>query len=219
MNLTGRTWQAVSKSDPEFFAACAGLAAAPTLAPKLRELVAIAVNASATHLHVPGLRRHIRRALAEGADAAEIMAVLQLTSVVGVHAVAVGVPMLGEQGGITRPDLKAEFIARRGYWDPVWEQVLALDPGYFAAYLEFSSAPWRGDTLGPKVRELVYVAIDASATHMYAPGLKVHIDNARAHGATTAEIMAVLEVASLIGLQTIEVAVPILLAELAGDDD
>ncbi|WP_051792973.1 carboxymuconolactone decarboxylase family protein [Amycolatopsis jejuensis] len=214
MNPADAVWQAVAESDPEFFAACAALAEAPALEPKVRELIAIAVNASATHLHEPGLRRHIRGALAEGASRAEITAVLQLVSVVGIHAVSTGVPLLPGPPEATRPELKAEFIARRGYWDPVWEQVLALDPGFFAAYLEFSAIPWQGGTLSPKLRELVYVAIDASATHMYVPGLKVHIENALGYGATPAEVMAVLEVASLIGLQTVEVAMPILLEEL-----
>ena len=40
---------------------------------------------------------------------------------------------------------------------------------------------------------MIYIAIDASTTHMYEPGLKVHIRNALKYGATKAEIMEVYQ--------------------------
>ena len=50
--------------------------------------------------------------------------------------------------------------------------------------------------LEPKVKELIYTAFDASATHMYVPGLRQHIENALGYGATPAEVMEVFELAS-----------------------
>lgn len=73
---------------------------------KTRELIAIAVDASCTHLYSPGVRRHVRRALEVGATPAEVLSVLQMVSVLGIHSVALGVPMLAEAMddlGLRRP--------------------------------------------------------------------------------------------------------------------
>jgi alkylhydroperoxidase/carboxymuconolactone decarboxylase family protein YurZ len=61
------------------------------------ELIAIAVDASCTHLYAPGVRRHVRKALELGATKEEIAAVLQLTSVLGIHTMSVGAPILHEE--------------------------------------------------------------------------------------------------------------------------
>ena len=81
--------------------------------------------------------------------------------------------------------LKEQFIKERGYWsDELWEPVLKLDVDYFEAYLNFSAVPWRHGVLSPKMKELIYIAIDASTTHLYEPGLGQHIRNALKYGAT-----------------------------------
>ena len=71
--------------------------------------------------------------------------------------------------------LKADFIEARGYWNEFWDGLLDLDPRFFKAYLNFSSIPWTNGVLEPKVKEFVYIAIDASTTHLYEPGLRIHI--------------------------------------------
>ena len=68
--------------------------------------------------------------------------------------------------------------------------------------------------LEPKVKELIYTAFDVSATHLYEPGLRVHIRNALALGASREEIMEVIELASVIGMHSCAVGVPILIEEL-----
>jgi alkylhydroperoxidase/carboxymuconolactone decarboxylase family protein YurZ len=217
--------------DPDFFSAYVGFAAAPWrdgghLEPKVKELVMVAVDAAATHLHEPGIRLHIRRALEYGATEAELLEVLQLTSTMGIHSVTVGVPVLLEcAGGSVRDpgvplterqeQVKREFEAKRGYWNAFWDGVLDLDPEFFAAYVEFSAHPWEHGVLEQRVKELIYTAFDASATHMYVPGLTQHIENALGYGATPGEIMEVLELASTIGIHTYAVTTPILAEELA----
>ncbi|WP_171064711.1 carboxymuconolactone decarboxylase family protein [Actinomadura soli] len=237
--------EALRDADPEFYAACVELATVPRNHPaasdatapdaagldgagldgaaldaKTRELISLAVNAAVTHLHEPGIRRHVRAALDHGATREEIMETFQLTAVLGIHAASTGFPLLRDlappsDDGVDREAIKAEFVRRRGYWDAAWEDVLQRAPAFFAAYLNFSAIPWRRGVLEPKVKELIYIAIDASATHLFTDGLKVHIDNAIGHGATPDEIVAVLEIASTIGIQTLEVGVPILQEELA----
>ena len=64
---------------------------------KTIEFIAIAVDASCTHMYEPGVRRHIRKALELGATKEEITAVLQLTSVLGIHTMSLGAPVLLEE--------------------------------------------------------------------------------------------------------------------------
>jgi alkylhydroperoxidase/carboxymuconolactone decarboxylase family protein YurZ len=64
---------------------------------KTVEFISIAVDASCTHMYGPGVRRHIKKALELGASKEEILAVLQLTSVLGIHSLSLGAPMLQEE--------------------------------------------------------------------------------------------------------------------------
>lgn len=223
-------WQNVLELDAEFLHAYLQWSALPArkghLEPKVREFIFIAADAAATHLYTPGIRQHVRAALDLGATATEIMEVLELTSTLGIHACNVGIPLLlevlAEEGKRTGPapltprqeELKAEFTANRGYWHEFWDGLLELDPDLFAAYTEFSSLPWQAGVLEPKVKELVYVAFDAAATHLYVPGLKLHLRNAVRLGATTEELVEVLEIVSVIGIHAATVGVPILAEEL-----
>jgi alkylhydroperoxidase/carboxymuconolactone decarboxylase family protein YurZ len=229
-------WQSLLDTDPRFFETFVELAAASrrslALDPKVKELVCVAVNAAATHLFEPGIRAHVRRALELGATKEELLEVLQLTSTLGIHASTVGVPLLleatsesdsdshpgsdtsGEPLDDRRAALKADFEAKRGYWHGFWDGLLELDPEFFQAYVDFSAYPWESGVLEPKVKELIYTAFDASATHMYVPGLRQHIENALGYGATPAEVMEVFELASTIGIHGYLVGLPILLEEL-----
>ena len=116
--------------------------------------------------------------------------------------------------GQSKKELKSEFIKNRGYWSEFWEDVLELDENFFAAYSKFSSIPAKTNALSPKIREFIYIAIDASTTHLYLPGLKLHMENALSLGATRDEIMEVLEMTSVLGIHTCTLGVPILIEEL-----
>jgi alkylhydroperoxidase/carboxymuconolactone decarboxylase family protein YurZ len=223
-------WDSLLDLDDDFFEAYLNFSAVPwrsgPLEPKVKELVYIAVDAAATHLYVPGIRQHVKLALEHGATAQEIMEVLELTATLGIHACNIGVPILVEEleaagKPVSRElserqeQVKAEFTEKRGYWNPFWDEILWLDPDFFAAYTEFSSVPWVSGTLEPKVKELIYTAFDVSATHLYVSGLRQHIRNALAYGATREEVLEVIELASVIGIHSCTVGVPILVEELA----
>jgi len=227
-------WEAVLQLDPGFLQAYLDFARVPErkhhLDAKTRALIGLAVNAAVTHLHVPAVRQHIRAALRAGASTAEIMEVLECTATLSIHAMNVGVPVLtevlaerGERAEAAPLDhyqqrLKDEFTVSRGYWNSTWDETLELDPELFDAYTGFSSYPWRNGSLSPKMREFVYLAFDTSATHLYRVGLKLHIENALRYGATVAEILEVMEIASSIGMQSVTTAAPILLEEAAALD-
>lgn len=224
-------WESILMLDPEFLDAYKDFSSVPWreghnhLDDKTKEFIFIAVDAAATHLYAPGVRQHIKAAFKAGATPREIMEVIELTSTLGIHAMNIGVPILVqvlvEKGLRTGPApldanqerIKAEFAENRGYWHPFWDEMLELDPDLFEAYTAFSSVPWKQGTLSPKVKELVYIAFDTAATHLYVPGLKLHIENAIGYGATAQEILEVMEIASVIGIHAATTAVPILVEE------
>ncbi len=212
--------------DPTFFSAYLNFSNVASrsgvLEPKVRELIGIAIDGAATHLFVPGLRRHVTRAVQLGASEAEIMEVFELAATLGIHAANAGVPILLEVLAETgdAPDvfdldqrqvqLKADFERNRGYWNPIWDGVLKLSPDFFEAYLDFSSVPWNHGVLDPKVKELIYCAFDVASTHLWLPGLKLHIRNALGFGATPTELMEVIQLASTLGTHTFDHAMPAL---------
>ncbi|MEU7816918.1 carboxymuconolactone decarboxylase family protein [Pseudonocardia sp. NPDC049154] len=75
--------------------------------------------------------------------------------------------------------------------------------------------PWKTGTLEPKVKEMIYIAFDAAATHLYVPGLKLHLRNAVRLGATQDELMEVLSIVSVIGIHAATTAAPILASVVA----
>jgi alkylhydroperoxidase/carboxymuconolactone decarboxylase family protein YurZ len=229
------TWRTgLSEVDPDFLEPAERFTGHPwrhgVLEPKVKALLLLAVDAAATHRNGPGVREDVELALRHGATPLEIVEVLELTSTLGIHACNCGVPILLEEleaagQGIDldapltarQEEIKADFTAKRGYWNDFWNGLLHLDAEFFAAYTAFSANSWERGTLEPKVRELVYTAFDASATHMFEPGLRQHIRNAIGYGATKEEIMEVFELASGVGLGAFALGAPALQAALAAD--
>lgn len=224
-------WDSLLQLDPNFFEAYVGFSGVPwshgILDPKVKEFVYIAVDGSTTHLYSPGLRQHIGSAIRLGATKEELLEVLELTSTIGIHTCTTAVPILieelvqaGTSPNIANPterqlDLKAQFEHTHGYWNQYWDGLLAVDVEFFAAFAALASVPWRFGVLPPKVKELIYIAVNASATHLYQPGLRQHIRNAIRLGALPQEIMEVFELASIVGIHTCTVGVPVLIEEAA----
>lgn len=64
---------------------------------KVKEFVLIAINAATTHLYAPGTRRHIQNALRLGATREELLEVIQLVSIMGIHSINMAIPILAEE--------------------------------------------------------------------------------------------------------------------------
>ena len=198
------------------------------LEPKVKALVSFALEASVTHLNATAVRRFCREALRLGATRDELLETLELISVIGVHACVIGMPVLEAKvandpknaidtshSDARRQAIKREFLEKRGYWSAIWDGTLALDPDFFEAFTTFSSVPWVHGKLPPKVKEFMYIAVDVSVTHQYVPGTHVHIENALKYGATPSEILEVMQLASTMGMASFELALPIVLEEIA----
>ncbi|MBX9812728.1 MAG: carboxymuconolactone decarboxylase family protein [Burkholderiales bacterium] len=100
-------------------------------------------------------------------------------------------------------------------WNPLWDTLRDWDPDFVEAYLNFRSSPRRRGPLTPKVRELIMIAINASTTHLYAPGLRRHIQNALREGATRAEVLEAIQLTTVLGIHACNLGVPILAEEWA----
>jgi alkylhydroperoxidase/carboxymuconolactone decarboxylase family protein YurZ len=220
-------WGVVLAMDSRFFERYLVFAAAcrvrTVLDEKSCELILLAVNVQTTTLHEPGIRAHVEGALRAGATRAEVMEVMQLVCLLGIHSLIVGLPIVFEEfanagkpidlGAALTPrqaEVKANFIERRGYWNDRGNTLLGLDPDFFEAYSDLSALPWEQGTISPKLKELIYIAIDAATTHLYETGLRLHVQNAIKHGATSSEITAVLQLISSLGLNSCAVGAPIL---------
>lgn len=105
-----------------------------------------------------------------------------------------------------------EYI-RRGDFNPLWEQLRALDPQFVEAYLRFRDVPHKTGPLEPKVKELIMVAINAATTHLYAPGVRRHMANAFKAGATKEEVLETIELVTVMGIHSCNLAIPILCEE------
>ncbi|MFA8438572.1 carboxymuconolactone decarboxylase family protein [Pueribacillus sp. YX66] len=214
--------------DPNFFETYATFILTPwktgVLESKVKELVSIAINSSSTHLYEDGVRAHVRNALKHGATKEEIMEVFELTSAIGMHTPALGVPILIEELGRDieplsekQMQLKKQFIDEMGYWNEFREHLVSINDAYFEAYLELLTYPWRNGVLESKVKEFIYIAIDSSTTHLYKLGLRTHVRRALKFGASMEEIMEIYELTSAQGLQTVEMGATILFEELGRD--
>lgn len=213
--------------DAHWAETCARMASGPrqsqVLPPRLAELVGLAVNAACTHLNAEGTRRHIRAALDAGATRDEVLMVLKMASLMAIHSCSLGAPILLEEsraiGASAQPKPgptpACDQMKAIGQWNTAWDPFFQLDPAFTDAFMVTGAGVYASGVLPPKEVELLSIAFDASFTHMYAPGTHRHIHNALAAGATVDEIMAVLELCVVQGVQALNLGVPILAEELA----
>jgi len=215
------------KWDPDWAEACVRMTTDPwtsqVLPPKLVELISLGLNAACTNLNPDGTRRHIRAALDAGASREEILTILKMASLLSIHSCSLGAPILLEEakaaGVQPTPKPKTttpscDKLKAVGQWNEAWNPFLALDPGWTDEFMGVGAGIYVGGLLSAKDAELLSIAFDASYTHMYAPGTRRHIKNALKAGATMEEIMEVLKLCVVQGVQACNLAVPILAEEL-----
>lgn len=102
-----------------------------------------------------------------------------------------------------------------GAWNAAWEPFYELDPEWTERFMAMGTKPMLSGVLDAKTIEFIAIAVDASCTHLYAPGVRRHIAKALDLGATAEEITAVLQLTSVLGIHTMSLGAPILHDELA----
>ena len=95
-----------------------------------------------------------------------------------------------------------DHLRATGGWNPAWDAFVELDPVWTEKFVDMGLAPLARGALDPKTWELIAIAVDASCTHMYAPGVRRHIRRALELGVTKEEILAVLQTVSVLGIHS-----------------
>jgi alkylhydroperoxidase/carboxymuconolactone decarboxylase family protein YurZ len=217
----------LSEWDPSWAATCVKMTTNPwttgVLPHKFIELVGVGLNAACTNLNADGTRRHIRAALKAGATREEILFVLKCAAVMSIHSCSLGAPILLEEAkaaGVERaskaaaPTPACDKMKAAGQWNQAWDPFLELDPIWTDAFMATGIGIFASGVMPSKELELLSIAFDASYTHMYAPGTRRHIKAALKAGATMEEIMEVLKLCVVQGVQACNLGVPILAEEL-----
>jgi len=191
---------------------------------KLIELICLALNSACTNLQPDATRRHIRAALAAGASREEILMVLEMSCLLAIHSCSLGAPILLEEAkaagvkpagrGKGEPTPSCDKMREIGQWNTAWDPFFELDPVWTDQFFATALGLYQGGVMSAKDVELLSIAIDASITHMYAPGTRRHIKSAFKLGASMEEIMEVLKICTAAGAEACRMAVPILAEEL-----
>ncbi|MGW6376133.1 carboxymuconolactone decarboxylase family protein [Rhodococcus sp. NPDC055112] len=105
-------------------------------------------------------------------------------------------------------------LKANGIWNPLWDSLLEFDPEWTEHYMRAAAQTYDSKHLSPQVVQLVCLAIDVSCTHLYAPGVRRHIQDALKLGVTPHEIFEVLKLATTVGLHSVNIGLPLLLAEM-----
>jgi hypothetical protein len=68
-----------------------------------------------------------------------------------------------------------------GLFNPAWDVIYQLDPEWLEQFLAMAADLYRS-VLPPKLVELMAIAVDASCTHLYTPGIRRTVQGALAQG-------------------------------------
>ena len=193
--------------DPVWVDQCLAMSESPwtnnILPRKDVELISLAVNAACTNLSEGGTRRHIRGALEAGATRDEILMILKIGSLLSIHTASLGAPILLEEAkaaGVKLAPKKpagtpvCDKMKAAGQWNTGWDGFFEVDPAWTEAIIAASLPVYTSGVFSPKLAELLSIAVDASITHMYAPGTRRHIQTALKLGATMEGIKEVLKI-------------------------
>lgn len=111
-----------------------------------------------------------------------------------------------------------DALRASGQWNPAWDAIAQLDASWTEKFIAMGVTPMVSGVLDARTIELLAIAVDASCTHMYAPGVRRHIRKALELGVTQEEITAVLQLVSVLGIHAMSLAAPILIDEVASRD-
>lgn len=176
-------------------------------------LIAFALCVSVTALDMAGARDQAQRAMSAGVSPAQLHEALFLVSGLGVHSLFGGSRLIAElarpPGGAdapldeTRQAIWDKRIGTDRYWASLEREtpgflksLLRLSPDGFEAFVDYCAVPWTSGLLAPLTKELIAMAVDATPTHRFLPGMRLHLDNALRLGAGRIAILQALDLAA-----------------------
>jgi alkylhydroperoxidase/carboxymuconolactone decarboxylase family protein YurZ len=173
--------------------------------------------------------------LTAGATRQEILFVLKCASVMAIHSGSFNAPLLLQEasvgsledfGAMRKKNLEkagkatpsVEKMKALGHWNEEWDPLVFLDPSWTDQYMAMCAELYAEKVLPAKERELLLIAFDAGYAHIYGPSCtRRHIKNAFKAGATVQEIMEVLKLGVVQGMQACNLGVTVLAEELERD--
>ena len=106
----------------------------------------------------------------------------------------------------TKTTATIEKMKSERKWTKDWDPLCDLAPGWTDQFMEMGTGVYESNVLSVKHIELLGLALSASYTHLlYTPGTRRHIRRALRAGATVDEIMAVLKLCILQGVEACNV--------------
>jgi alkylhydroperoxidase/carboxymuconolactone decarboxylase family protein YurZ len=147
-----------------------------------------------------------------------------MASLLAIHSCSLGAPILLEEaksaGAKPSPRSAAatpacDKLRSIGQWNDAWNPFVELDPAWTDQFMATGVGIYASGLMTSQLIELLSIAFDASYTHMYGPGIRRHIKAALEAGVTIEEIMEVLKLCVVQGVQSCNMGVPILAEEIA----
>jgi alkylhydroperoxidase/carboxymuconolactone decarboxylase family protein YurZ len=233
-DVRARVLAAVDAVDPAFaLVATRALDASTERSLSAREaaIIGMVVHGNISYYDPQRMAELISTALEAGATGDELAKVIELTAVMGYHGVAVTAPLLLDQlrrrgqlptdPGIppgTTDNIRHSMIAE---WTPAADQLTdfaRLSPHLADLMSDWTRISWNQAPLDRKLKELIYLAFDATPTHIFLPGVGGHVHRCLEAGATFGEIAQVLEITVQPAMTTVARTFDILRRALAGPD-
>ena len=183
------------------------------LSPFETALLGVGLTASVTLLDRSAADAAIDAAFAAGASSQQVQEVVSLVSGLGVHSLMMTAPMiLAAAARAGEPVDLPLTVAQQDLWDqhvgedPFWasferempgflEAMLRLSSDQFTAFFDYCAVPWKSGAVRARIKELVAMAVDATPTHRFLPGFKLHLANAIALGVGSVAINEALDLA------------------------
>lgn len=176
-------------------------------------LIQLGCCVSVCSLDRKAIDHSIEKAFAAGASIEQVQEVIALISGLGVHSLMVSaVPVLdaARRHGRVGRTMDAE---RQALWDryvgndPFWkgfeaevpgflQAMLILSPDIFEGFFNYCAIPWKSGTVRAVTKELIAMASDATPSHRFVPGFRVHLRNAIALGASKTMVREALRIAA-----------------------
>lgn len=177
-------------------------------------LIRLGTAVAVTSLDRGALEAATDEALRAGASIAQVQEAISLISGLGVHSLMASFGSLAKRaqanGSIDGGPLDA---GRQALWDrhigddPFWtgfetelpgflEAMLRLSPDQFVAFFDYCAVPWKSGTIRARCKELIALASDATPTHRFLPGFRLHLRNALGLGVGRAAILETLDLAA-----------------------
>lgn len=192
-----------------------GLAEGAPLAPLPRTLIRLGLAASVTALDRSALATAIADAYDNGATPVQVQEVISLISGLGVHslmisAVAVleaarlrGLAPISDTLDAEQQALWDQHVGDDSFWigfehemPGFLKALLILSPDMFVGFFDYCAIPWKSGTVPASIKELIAMASDATPSHCFGPGFRIHLANAIKLGCGRAAILETLDLAA-----------------------